>query len=408
MDGPADERSLHLAPETGERCQQPGPGDPIGNTRRAGVRRRRTREPEVSWSRRRQPSGEPQADRHTGAFIRSGQPGAGRGNRPGRVGRGSQGARRAAYTGRRRPDGDLRRNALQAAGELGLHGGDGTGRGRARPTRRRDPDSTPNIADLPALVVPERCAKGGIAFQNVSFAYERERPVLLNVSLNVPAGATVALVGPSGAGKTTLVGLLPRFYDPDTGHVLLDGRDLRSLPLAWLRQNVALVLQEPVLFSASIFENIAYGRPGATKQAVIAAADSAGVSEFVRKFPEGFDTQVGERGVSLSGGQRQRISIARAFLKDAPVLIMDEPTSALDAETETQLLAALDRLKRGRTTLIVAHRLSTIREADLIVAMRDGHVVETGSHQELAESGGLYAKLYAAQHLSRSPAVAAS
>ena len=186
-----------------------------------------------------------------------------------------------------------------------------------------------------------------------------------------------------------MIGLLPRFYDPETGRVLLDGRDLRSLPLAWLRQNVALVLQEPVLFSASILENIAYGRPDATKHAIIAAADAAGVSEFVRGFPEVFDTQVGERGVSLSGGQRQRISIARAFLKDAPVLIMDEPTSALDAETETQLLAALERLKEGRTTLIVAHRLSTIREADLIVAMRDGTVVETGSHQELTETGEL-------------------
>jgi ATP-binding cassette subfamily B protein len=269
-------------------------------------------------------------------------------------------------------------------------------------------DSAPNIIDPPALLVTERRAKGRIAFQNVSFAYEPGRPVLRDVWLNVPAGATVALVGPSGAGKTTLIGLLPRFYDPDTGHVLLDGRDLRSLPLAWLRQNVALVLQEPVLFSASILENIAYGRPDATKHAIIAAADAAGVSEFVRGFPEVFDTQVGERGVSLSGGQRQRISIARAFLKDAPVLIMDEPTSALDAETETQLLAALERLKQGRTTLIVAHRLSTIREADIIVAMRDGNVVETGSHQELTKSGGLYAKLYAAQHVQRPPTVAGS
>jgi ABC-type multidrug transport system fused ATPase/permease subunit len=258
-------------------------------------------------------------------------------------------------------------------------------------------DAPPNIADAPGVSAPARRATGAVRFEDISFAYRPGHAVLRGFSIDVPPGKTVAFIGPSGAGKTTVVGLMARFYDPDAGRILLDGRDLRELPVAWLRRNIALVPQEPALFSTSIFENIAYGRPDASASEVTAAAVAAGVTEFVEKLPNGFDTETGERGVSLSGGQRQRISIARAFLKDAPILIMDEPTSALDTATERQLLAAMERLKLGRTTLIIAHRLSTIRNADLIVAISDGSVAEMGTHAELCRAGGLYASLQAAQ-----------
>jgi ATP-binding cassette, subfamily B, bacterial len=258
-------------------------------------------------------------------------------------------------------------------------------------------DAAPEVRDRPDAIDPVVRATGGIQLEGVTFSYNRETPILRGITTTVVAGTTVALVGPSGAGKTTLVSLLMRFYDPDSGRVTLDGRDLRALTLAYLRRNIALVLQEPILFAASIRENIAYGRPGATEQEICAAAAAAGAAKFIDALPEGYDTQIGERGVSLSGGQRQRLSIARAFLQDAPILVMDEPTSALDAETEAALLRTLDQLKLGRTTIIIAHRLSTIRGADQILAIDDGRIVESGSHAQLLGHNGLYARLYVAQ-----------
>jgi ATP-binding cassette subfamily B protein/subfamily B ATP-binding cassette protein MsbA len=222
--------------------------------------------------------------------------------------------------------------------------------------------------------------------------------VLHAVSFAAGPGEVVAVVGPTGAGKTTLVGLLPRFFDPDQGRVLLDGRDLRDLRLRQVRGGVSLVLQESFLFPFSIAENIAYGRVGASREEVVEAARAANAHEFVSRLPDGYDTVVGERGATLSVGERQRVAIARALLKDAPVLILDEPTSALDAETERSLLEALDRLMAGRTTVIIAHRLSTIRKADQILVLRDGRIVERGRHQQLIELNGHYARMHDIQH----------
>jgi ATP-binding cassette subfamily B protein/subfamily B ATP-binding cassette protein MsbA len=258
-------------------------------------------------------------------------------------------------------------------------------------------DAATDVTDSPeAVEVPGR-ARGEIELQNVSFEYQHGQPVLKNINVQISAGVTVALVGPSGAGKTTLISLLMRFYDPGSGRILLDGRDLRSITLASLRRNIALVLQEPVLFGSTIAENIAYGLGGASQQQIEVAARAAGAHDFIMEMPKGYETKVGERGVSLSVGQRQRISIARAFLKDAPVLIMDEPTSALDSQTEAQLLEAMEKLKRGRTTIIIAHRLSTIRGADRILVMSRGQIVETGNHDQLLQAGDQYATLYRLQ-----------
>jgi ATP-binding cassette subfamily B protein/subfamily B ATP-binding cassette protein MsbA len=236
--------------------------------------------------------------------------------------------------------------------------------------------------------------QGHIRLEQVSFGYEKNRAVLHEVSLEAQPGQTVAIVGPTGAGKSTLVGLVPRFFDPWQGRVLIDGQDVRTVQLKSLRQQVSLVLQEPFLFPLSIAENIAYGRPEASRAEIEAAARAANAHAFIERLPEGYDTVVGERGATLSGGERQRLSIARALLKDAPILILDEPTSALDAETEGLLLEALERLMEGRTTLIIAHRLSTIRKADQIVVLREGVVEEVGTHDELLQQQKLYAKLY--------------
>jgi ATP-binding cassette subfamily B protein len=258
-------------------------------------------------------------------------------------------------------------------------------------------DAVPDVADAPdAVELPAR-ARAEVELRDVSFAYRAGEMVLQKVSLHIPPGMTLALVGPSGAGKTTLVSLLMRFYDPTSGSILLDGRDLRTIKINSLRRNVCLVLQEPVLFGSTIAENISYGLAGATQDQIESAAKAAGAHEFIMDLPRGYDTKISERGVSLSGGQRQRISIARAFLKDAPILIMDEPTSALDAETETNLLEALERLKRGRTTIIIAHRLSTIRGADHIIVLSNGRIVEKGTHQELLAAESLYAALHRMQ-----------
>jgi ATP-binding cassette subfamily B protein len=258
-------------------------------------------------------------------------------------------------------------------------------------------DVQPDVTDAPgARPLPGRAA-GALAFERVTFAYGAGAPALRDVSLDVRPGEVVAIVGASGAGKTTLTSLVVRFYDPQAGRITLDGHDLRALTLRSLRESVALVLQDPIIFGSSIRENIAYGRPEATAEEVERAARAANAHEFIVALPRGYDTVVGERGVTLSGGQRQRLAIARAFVKDAPLLILDEPTSALDADNERAILDALSRLMKGRTTLVIAHRLSTVRHADRIVVLEDGAVAESGTHGELLARRRVYARLHALQ-----------
>ena len=257
-------------------------------------------------------------------------------------------------------------------------------------------DATPEVSDRPgALPLPP--VEGHVRLEGVSFSYEEDRPVLEDVYLEAHPGQVVAIVGSTGAGKSTLVSLVPRFFDPRAGRVSIDGHDVRDVQLKSLRSQVALVLQESFLFPMSIADNIAYGRPEASRAEVEAAARAANIASFVEHLPEGYDTVVGERGATLSGGERQRVAIARALLKDAPILILDEPTSALDAQTEDHLLDALDRLMAGRTTLVIAHRLSTIRKADRIVVLEHGRVAESGSHDELLARDGVYANLHRLQ-----------
>jgi ATP-binding cassette subfamily B protein/subfamily B ATP-binding cassette protein MsbA len=255
-------------------------------------------------------------------------------------------------------------------------------------------DLSPDVCDRPgARDLP---LKGHVRYEDVTFGYGPV-PVLKGVSLEARPGEVIAVVGPTGAGKTTLINLLVRFFDPWSGRVTVDGQDVRDLRVGALRRQVALALQEPFLFPLTVAENLSYGRPDAPRAEVAAAAAAANADGFIRRLPHGYDTVIGEKGATLSGGEKQRLAIARALLKDAPILVLDEPTSALDAGAEALLLSALERLMAGRTTFIIAHRLSTIRNADRILVLEDGRVVEQGRHDELLALGGLYARLYRQQ-----------
>ena len=257
-------------------------------------------------------------------------------------------------------------------------------------------DIEPALRERPgARALPP--VQGTIRFEDVHFAYRLDKPAVAGVTLEVPAGATVALVGPSGAGKTTILNLIPRFFDPDQGRVTIDGADVRDVTFASLYANVALVSQEVTLFDDTVRANIAYGRAGADDEAIRAAARHAGAEPFIEALPDGYDTVVGERGITLSGGQRQRLAIARAILKDAPILLLDEATSSLDTESERHVQNALAQLARDRTTLVIAHRLSTVVDADLIYVIDRGRVVESGTHAALLARGGHFARLHALQ-----------
>jgi ATP-binding cassette, subfamily B, bacterial len=252
------------------------------------------------------------------------------------------------------------------------------------------------VRDLPRAQKAPRL-KGKIEFDGVSFSYDENNPVLKNISFKIDPGQVAAVVGPSGTGKTTIISLIPRFYDPRSGQVRIDGRDVRQFTMKSLREQISFVLQDTLLFRAPIWENIAYGKPDASRAEIMRAAQVANAHEFIDKMPEGYDTMLGERGVTLSGGQRQRIAIARAVIRDTPILVLDEPTAGLDAASEEAVIEALDRLMKNRTTVLIAHHLGTIRHADIIFVLNDSELVEQGSHEELLAQGGVYADLYQTQ-----------
>lgn len=257
-------------------------------------------------------------------------------------------------------------------------------------------ETRPDIVDSPGAAALSG-VKGDIKFKDVVFRYDDSKTVLDNVNLDIPAGKTVALVGPSGGGKTTLCNLVPRFYDVAGGAVSIDGKDVRDVTLESLRAAIGIVQQDMYMFTGTIRDNIAYGKPGATEEEIVAAAKLANIHEFIMSLEEGYDTPVGERGVRLSGGQKQRVSIARVFLKNPPILILDEATSALDNESERHIQQSLERLAKNRTTIVIAHRLSTIRGADEIIVISDDGIAERGSHRQLMEKDGTYAKYYKMQ-----------
>ncbi|NLI61376.1 MAG: ABC transporter ATP-binding protein [Clostridiales bacterium] len=265
-------------------------------------------------------------------------------------------------------------------------------------------DEEPEIQDSPNAIEVDR-AKGDIEFRNVNFHYEKDIPVLKDVSFKVRPGESLALVGPTGVGKTTLANLVPRFYDPISGEILMDGMGIQNIKLSCLRQQISFVSQDIFLFNGTIRDNILYGRMDASDDEVIAAAKAANAHEFILELIDGYDTRVGERGVKLSGGQKQRISIARAILKDAPILILDEATSAVDTQTERLIQESLDRLMETKTTIVIAHRLSTIQKADQIIVLEEGEIVEQGKHDQLLEAGGLYSQLCKAQSTNQLLAV---
>jgi len=254
-------------------------------------------------------------------------------------------------------------------------------------------DAVPAIVDSPTARAPDRVV-GTLEFDHVSFAYSPDQPILQDLTFVVPPKSVVAVVGRSGAGKTTIASLLTRSYDPTQGAIRLDGNDLRSLKVNWLRLQFSVVLQDPILFAGSIGDNIAVGKPGASREEIQHAAQRAQIHEDILGFAAGYDTQLGDRGVNLSGGQRQRLSIARALLKNAPILVLDEPTSALDPQTESDLMRCLDELMAGRTTFIIAHRMTTVARARQILVLDEGRLVESGSHEELMKHGRLYPRIY--------------
>jgi subfamily B ATP-binding cassette protein MsbA len=261
-------------------------------------------------------------------------------------------------------------------------------------------DKIPERADARA----EGPHAGEIVFEHVAFAYAADSPVLKDVNLTIKPGQMIGVVGPTGGGKSTIVSMIPRFYDPTGGRITIDGVDLRDFQLKALREQIGFVLQDTVLFQGTIRENIAYGRAGATDEDVVNAAKLANADEFIAKMPHGYDTHVGERGLTLSGGQRQRIGIARAVIRNSPILILDEPTAALDTESEKLVIEALGRLMKGRTAITIAHRLSTIRDSDQIIVLKDGVVAEHGTHDELLKLNGVYAELYRIQFGATAPA----
>jgi subfamily B ATP-binding cassette protein MsbA len=250
--------------------------------------------------------------------------------------------------------------------------------------------------------------RGRIEFDHVFFHYDPNAPVLQDVTFRIEPGQVAALVGPTGAGKSTIASLLPRFYDPTDGVVRIDGQDIRVFQQKSVRRQISFVLQETLLFHGTIWNNIAYGKPEATRAEIVRAAELANAHEFIERLPDGYNTILGERGATLSGGQRQRLAIARAIIRDTPILVLDEPSSGLDAASEKLVFDALDRLIEGKSSIIIAHRLSTIQRADIIFVVQNGRIVQRGSHDELMARGGLYAELYELQFARGEATVEAS